>query len=232
MKFDSIDQSIRFDKATIAKNRYRVLALELGVRDTNYHVGTGLGGNNLQLFTLMNVHNELVNDRDLAIEVTKDKILWGVQWLGKTKMADIRHELNAKFPLIQEKHKYPAIALKVLTDHPETLRKGFLDNKKHFPKLAEALAGKPFSFDPNLSNWEMLVAGCILCQELASDLDQDNHKRISFVALALMKLPMEINLIAIRRYIQIERLVKHNLDEHSDFSKILTIINIAVNHKG
>jgi hypothetical protein len=228
MKFDHIDQSIQYGKVKRAKYIYNRLALELGVREDNYHVGTGMGGNNVQLFTLLNIQNELVNDHDITIEVKDDKVLWGSRWFTNAKFIDIRHELNIKFPLIKEKHKYPAIAIEVITFYPDAMREGFLKNKKHYPKLAEALAGKPFSFDPNLTSWEMMMAACVLCAELASDLDKNIHKRITPIALALDNFPMEVNLVAIRRFIQIDRLVKHNLDEHSDFSKILTTINKTV----
>jgi hypothetical protein len=228
VKFDSIDQSIQYGKVKRAKSIYNRLALELGVREDNRHVGTGMGGNNVQLFTLMNIQNELVNDRDITIEVKDDKVLWGSRWFTKAKFIDIRHELNTKFPLIKEKHKYPAIALEVLASAPDAMRDGFLKNKKHYPKLAAALAGKTFSFDPQLTSWEMMMAACVLCAELASDLDKGDRKRIKPIALALDNFPMEVNLVAIRRFIQIERLVKHDLDEHPDFSKILTTINKSV----
>jgi hypothetical protein len=49
MRFIHVDDRLTVQEVRIAKEKFNGLLVELGVRETNYHVGTGLGGNNLQL---------------------------------------------------------------------------------------------------------------------------------------------------------------------------------------
>ncbi len=229
MKFDDIDSSIPYGMVRTAKGRWQRITVELGVREGNHHVGTGLGGNNFQLVTLMSLQNKLIDDPNMTIAIKGNQLLWGCQWLNSAKLVDIRHELDTKFPSILEKHKYLTLSLQVLADHPESLREGFIKHQEHFPNLVRVLNGKPFNLDPNLSNVEKLLVAYVLCQDLAHDLDKGIRDKISPIALALIHLPPEIILLSVRRYVQIERLIGHNLDEHPDFVKVLNIVTRIVN---
>lgn len=228
MNFDHIDPSIQYGRAKHAKEQFRRVTLELGVRDDNHFIGSGLGGNNFQLVTLMNLQHELSAD-DITIEVKPGRIVWGAKWLAKASRKTVRFELDAKFPHILEKHKYLTLALQILSDNPKSLREGFTKHREHFPKLIQGLSGKSFTFDPGMTGLEKLVMAYILCQDLANDLDKGKLDKIVPVAAVLIQFPPEIILLSVRRYIQIERLVKHNLDEHPDFEKVLNIVTRIVN---
>lgn len=229
MKFDKIDPTISYGRVKDAEDRFQRIIIELGVREDNYWVGTSMGGNNFQLVTLMNLRHELVNDSRITIEAKPNRILWGSRFLRNAKLINIRHELNAKFPSILEKNKYMALPLQILADHPESLRQGFMKYKAHFPKLAAALEGKSFRYDSSMTHWEMLIAAFVLCQDLASDLDKGKRDNITPIAVALMPMPPEIVLLSVRRYIQIERLINHNLDEHPEFLKVLEKVTKRIN---
>jgi hypothetical protein len=198
VKFDQVAGSLGKPERKIAQERLQWLALELGVRHDNEHVGTGLGGNNPQLVALMSFHHELVDNVNLTIEPIKGNMRWGYQWFTTTKKTNIRHELDAKLPVAKS-----ATMDSILTD-PQ------------------------FSLGPNVATWQDLTYANRICAELASDLDKGVQTNISSVAKALIGFPMEIILLAVRIQIQIERLVRFNLDEHRDFGKLLTSVNRIV----
>ena len=94
MNFDTIDKSVPPNLQAVAKGKLQWLSLELGVREDNQHVGSGLGGNNSQLIALMSFHHELVNDNALSVEIDRGLIRWGATWLQQSSKKDIRHELD------------------------------------------------------------------------------------------------------------------------------------------
>lgn len=198
MNFDTIDKSVPPDLQVVAKGKLQWLSLELGVREDNQHVGSGLGGNNGQLIALMSFHHELVNDNTLSVEIDRGLIRWGATWLEQSSKKDIRHELDVKVPIA----KYTPLD-KVVND----------------PR---------YSLGPNVASWRVLFFAEGLCQKLARELDNGDESNVQVTAYALTGFPMEVILMAVRKHIQIDRLVRHNLDEHPDFGKILSKINKTV----
>jgi hypothetical protein len=77
-----------------------------------------------------------------------------------------------------------------------------------------------------------LVACMITCARLATQLDQSNEKEpppaVKYVGRFLQKVGYENVLVAVRSQIQIDRLVKFNLDEHPDWEDVLNKINKQV----
>jgi len=65
----------------------------------------------------------------------------------------------------------------------------------------------------------------ILARKVALDLDAGDLSMLSNYVPFLMEMEVELLTIVVRSQIGIERLVKHNLDEHSDFVKVLYRIN-------
>src|SRR5271165_2281443 len=144
MDFIYIDPSIRQNKVAAASRKFQQIILELGIRETNQHVGSGLGGNNFQLLTLMNLKHSLV--KRTTIQAEDNTVRWGAKFLQETTLANIRRQLDAKFPSILEKNKYLALSLQIMTDYPNALREGFVKHQDHFPQLAKALEGRNFIF--------------------------------------------------------------------------------------
>lgn len=197
MNFDTIDKSVPSNLRAVAKQRLQWLSLELGVREDNHHVGTGLGGNNGQLLALMSFHHKLVNS-DISIETDRGLMRWGSSWLEQASRKDIRAKLDIEVPIA----KYTPLD-KIIND----------------PR---------YSLGPNVSSWKVMFFAEGLCQNLARELDNGDESNVQVTAYALYGFPMETILMAVRKHIQIERLVRHNLDEHPDFSKILNKINKTV----
>ena len=69
----------------------------------------------------------------------------------------------------------------------------------------------------------------ITCAKLATQLDQSKNNNaddaIKNVGKFLQKVSYENVLVAVRSQIQIERLIKFNIDDHPDWKPILTQIN-------
>jgi hypothetical protein len=72
----------------------------------------------------------------------------------------------------------------------------------------------------------------ITCARLANQLDQatENEQPVSvkYVGKFLQKVAPENVLVSVRSQIQIDRLVKHGLDEHEAWSDVLNKINKQV----
>jgi len=198
MNFDRVDKAISKPKQVAARKRFRQIMLELGTRENNEHVGSGIGGNPSQLFALMSFSHELVSSTITTIDINGGTIRWSKEWLENSSSKAIRHELDAKLPI----PKYTPLEL--IRQDPQ------------------------FNRGPNVENWAIYLFACNLCESLAAQLDRGDETNVKATALALSGFPSDVCLMSIRKYIQIERLVRHNLDEHPDFGKILTNINRAV----
>jgi hypothetical protein len=198
MNFDRVSGTITQYNRQLAHKKFQGLALELGVREDNEHVGSGLGGNNGQLFALMSLSHHLVDNDSLSIKIDQGKVQWGEIWLRRAKRRDIRMELDTTLPV------------------PKTAT---------FDDIRQDAR---FALGPNAANLNLYTFAVKLCADLASELDKGDDSNVRATALALSGFPMEIVLVSVRRYIQIGRLVKHNLDEHQDFGKILSTINKVV----
>lgn len=76
MKFNNIDKDINADQIEAANKRLAWLFTELGCSKTNEHVGTGLGGNESQLFVLLDFTHTLARS-DNSIQLDGQNIIWG-----------------------------------------------------------------------------------------------------------------------------------------------------------
>lgn len=227
MNFSHVDPELTYKLVRSAMKKFTALIVELGVRENNEHVGSGLGGNNFQLLTLSHLNHHLKTG---GFKITiNDDIWWSANWLAHASMVEIRQALDAVFPSIKERHKYVSVLVRSMLKRPNDLRQTFLENKEHFPRLQSLLDNKAYYFDKNLSFLEQLVVASIMCQDLAMDLDKGDLSKVSSIGSTLSYFPPEIILLSVRMYINIERLVKHNLDEHPVFTHLLTRVNRSIN---
>ena len=91
------------------------------------------------------------------------------------------------------------------------------------------VSGKYATLEPT----KKLVACMITCARLATQLDQVKESdelpvSIKHVGKFLHKVSYENVLVAVRSQVQIERMVKFNLDEHPDWANVLSKINKQV----
>jgi hypothetical protein len=101
------------------------------------------------------------------------------------------------------------------------------------PMIENIYNGKDVSSVYNtLEPTKKLVACMITCARLATQLDQSSvdepPNSIKFVGKFLQKVNYENVLVAVRSQINIDRLVKFNLDEHPDWEQVLNKINKSV----
>lgn len=200
MNFDKVRAVTSKADEKAAAQKISSVALELGVRENNEHIGTGMGGNKAQLLALMAFHHELINEPGLTIRITDGLMEWGIEWFLNASRKEIRQVLDIALPIA----KYTPI-----------------DDVQSNPAYATA---------PNASRWRVLSLANHLCQKLASELDNGDTSGVQATAFALVGFPQEFILMSVREYIQIERLVKHDLDEHPDFGNILLTINKQVDN--
>lgn len=227
MDFAHVDGKLTVMEHKAAKARFDWLLTELGVRDTNEHVGTGLGGNNFQLLVLMCFEHRLVDDKKTTIQVEKNHINWGAKWFTDTKKKEIRWHLDEIFPAIKEKKKYLAVAMEALSGSG-MLRDKVIQHSEQFPRLVKVLEGKTYRFPRGLSGIDQLILAFCMCQELSDHLDREDLSLVQPIGEALSEFPLEVILLSVRRFVGIERLVKWNLDEDPIFGKMLTKVNKVV----
>lgn len=101
------------------------------------------------------------------------------------------------------------------------------------PMVEEIYLGRDISAKYNvLEPTKKLVACMITCARLATQLDQATEQEpppaVKHVGKFLQKVSYENVLVAVRSQIQIDRLVKFNLDEHPDWEQVLNKINKQV----
>lgn len=102
------------------------------------------------------------------------------------------------------------------------------------PLVEDIYRGQDVSSRYNaLEPTKKLVACMIACARLANQLDQaKDHAElpasVKHVGKFLQKVPQENVLVAVRSQIQIDRLVRFNLDEHPDWEQVLNKINKQV----
>lgn len=101
------------------------------------------------------------------------------------------------------------------------------------PMIEQIYQGKDVSSTYNtLEPTKRLVACMITCARLATQLDQSSETEpppsVKHVGKFLQKVSYENVLVAVRSQIQIERLVRFNLDEHPDWEQVLNKINKQV----
>jgi hypothetical protein len=101
------------------------------------------------------------------------------------------------------------------------------------PMIEEIYQGKDVSACYNVLEPTKKLVGCMItCARLATQLDQAKENEpppsIKHVGKFLQKVSYENVLVAVRSQIQIDRLVKFNLDEHPDWEHVLNKINKQV----
>jgi hypothetical protein len=226
MNFAHVDSRLTFQKVRLAQEKFDWLLVELGVREDNSHVGTGLGGNNLQLVTLMGFAHNLVK-RPIDVRVDDKRMTWGVDWFLSASKKQVRARLDQVFETIDEQHKYLAAALTDLTK-PNMMAIPTAEHKQRFPQLIKALESKNYRLNPALTMVEQLVLACVMCHELSLRLDKGDTSLVSSVGKALYDFPYEIILLSVRKYVGIERLIRFDLDEYPAWAKTLDSINRIV----
>ena len=225
MKFSEVSSTLNEKAVEKIKDKFDGLMIELGVRNNNEHVGSGLGGNNFQLLVLMGLSHRLGDHRQMQISVAGDGITWGSDFLLTASRKQLRLKLNEMFPVIQERHKILAAAMEGAWENPTSYFSKFQEHSVSFPTLTEYQRTGIYKHDEALPYNEQLLMALVIAKTLAEELDAGNTKNITTAGIALSQFPDEIFLLAVRRNIQIDRLINFNLDENPAWEKSLNRIN-------
>ena len=227
MKFDYISQLAPLDLVSLVKDKISSIFLELGTREDNHHVGSGRGGNGLQLLCLMDMRHILTGCEfnKVRIDPINQEVIWGAPWVKTSSRASLRTALDNSFDELWETHPKFIEKIRQLNDvySSRNINNYISRNADKFPKLSAE------SVDPKkCSPTEQLLLASSICQDLAHDLDVGNTDFVSEAGEMMSIFPAEIILMSIRQHIQIDRLVKHNLDEHPAWRNLLGRINRRV----
>lgn len=229
MKFDTTNPNISTLDALKCKKKFLSLQVDLGVRDDNYYCGSELGGNNFQLLTLQNMKHALCISGTTILVSRPDKIYWDYSFLKDSSLYNIRKELDGNFPEILETNKLIAVAFQLLLNSPKGFLRHFEENEKYFPKISEMISKGYNNYTPlSLSPSEELILACIVCSTLSDDLDSGRMENIQLAGHFLQKCSPANILLSVRKYIQINRVVKFDLIEDPVFRKALRLIRRAL----
>lgn len=216
MKFDAIDPSFTTDEVNLASRILAKIMVELGIRENNEHVGSGLGGNNHQLLVFMTMKHHLVSSTD-NITIVNNTVYWSIEFLIGHKMKSIRPIIDEAFKLISDENKLVALALHTAANNP-TLVLSVLENT--LPQIVvfyynEFLSGQVLDLS-KLSYSNQFMIALLLCAKLSYFLDNniETTKYKMVVGLSLDSVEPEVFLLSVRKAININRLVKYYLDEN------------------
>jgi len=237
VKFDSISSAIRSDQVAQASRKMGKLILELGIRETNYHVGSGLGGNNYQMLVLVQMqHHLVVSDVPLALSANKNAMYWSVDTLLNFKIKDLRAEVDRIFKSVGNEFKIMANVLNANVSNPIDFVDSLIGSepgKDALTMVNNIMVGEKVDLC-NLSFSNQILIATMLCYRLANSLDNTGEDprwrdiHIDSVGLALKHVEPEVFLITVRKCIQLDRIIKHNLDEHPSWSDTFYKINRMV----
>ena len=146
-------------------------------------------------------------------------------------MTTIRKKFDAMFPAILEKNKLMGLAMKSHLDFPTGLVRNVNENLSSYSGLMELMEHGTYTYDSSMSMYEKFITASLMTIKLAGDLDSGDTRLVTAIGRALEHFDMEIILITVRCNIQIERLVKFNLDEHIAWADLLNNINKAVDYE-
>jgi len=213
-------------RTALAIHKFNQIFMELGVRKDNEHIGSGLGGNNFQILTLLTCKHHLVDESATGTIIQlrfTNHMYWGINHLADDDLRTIRQNIDIFFPEIPEKAKLMALSLQALPKNANFIQV-VEDHLREFPKVANVIRDGKYKHVNRLSTHEQLMVAYILCVRLAGELDKGIKKNIQMVGQALDNFSDEIILMSVRQFIQIQRLVKFNLDDDAIFGPMLTRI--------
>jgi hypothetical protein len=227
MKFDHISPAISSDEISRASRRASAIILELGIRENNEHVGSGLGGNNYQMLVMVQMqHHLVISDVPLALSANKNAMYWGMNAFLNLSLRDLRAEIDKVFKSIGNEFKIMSNVLNANVSNPidyiDSLI-GSTPGQDILTMVNNIMVGEKVDLY-NLSYSNQIMIATLLCYKLANSLDhtgEDPRRRdvyIDNVGMALKDVEPEVFLITVRKCIQIDRIVRHNLDEHPSWS--------------
>lgn len=200
--------------------------IEYVLRKDNFHIGSGLGGNITYFMYLQNKGSIISSDVNDVL-LTDSSILWNPDFLLKSKN-EIRKILD---PLIEERIKKEGFQSPILDDFKINYEIMSLDEPIKDLNIENLLLGKVNFPDLNLLNENNKLFLCMrICAKFAEHLDRnpDAKKYYKPVADILNKFDIKTVIWSFRREVSLERLIKHNLDESNEFSKIILLINSLI----
>lgn len=225
MKFTSTKANIATYLLHQCQEKLTALALELSIRKDNQHVGSGLGGNNFQMLSLLGMDHHLSTDPNESIRAKDNCFIWGSKFLLNNSIYNIRKELDKAFVNLKEHNKLTALMLM----SPANIHETYLAYEDNFPILKDIFSGKRSGDFKDYSPTQQIIIAFIMCAKYAFELDNNIQTATKTVGETICTFAPEVILLAVRKYICIDRIVKHNLDENSSWKNMFATINRKIN---
>ena len=222
---------IDHQRAQDIQSKFDRLLLELAVRETNTFVGSGLGGNSLQLLVLLSLNNVGTVNRTDLLYIVENTAFWNVDQLLSFEIKDLRKEVDRVFKTLPEDKKLAVIGQHIASNHPENLM-SYLAKSEEFKfelSLFDKIIDKEIYSLDDLSNQSKTMLALFVCAWLAKYLDENSksvdYNKVLIVRDFLEKCDPYLVVFAVRKCIQIGRLIKFDLDEDHNWGHLMNKIN-------
>lgn len=205
MQFKNETNLSEYDFKLVEQKLTPVL-LELCARKDNKHIGTGLGGNeNQALAAICFPHVIVESDRDYVAAFRFNQFVWNATQVNKLNKKDIRLSLNDLFKEIEP------LVEKI---------KNYIDNNVSLEEFGSEAVD-------NFNKYQSAVSALISLNEKLDNNNYIDHD-VEAVGSFLHSLPETIVLLAVRQYVTIDRMVKHDLDSYTVFGDCINKITKLV----
>lgn len=200
------------------KNLIRIFT-ELALRNDNCYSGSKIGGNNFQLFVLMEMKHELVPST-IPITIKDNVVMWGMSFILNDSIDNHRKALDKAFNQINGGCKTTSMFINGLLED-NNLISNYQKYKANFPLVEKCF--HDMKIDPNLSVVEQFLLACLICNHVSEVLDSSktnegfgwaknaNTKQLMIdAANLLLEFDPAIHLISVRRFITFSRLMTYD----------------------
>jgi len=223
MKFNLIKGNLSERIVKQAQEKLTALALDLSVREDNSHVGSGLGGNNFQMFTMIGMQH-LLSNKNISIEIKDSSFVWGSEFLINNSLVNIRAALDKAFLKISDYDKLMSLTFLNVSNINGT----YSAYEENFPILKDIFYGKQAADFKKIPPQQQIIIAFIICAKYSFELDNDVVSNTATVGESLSTFTPEVILLAVRKYIGINRIVKFNLDEHKSWDHMFARVNNSI----
>jgi hypothetical protein len=219
--FKIVDQNIDVFDVASCTTKFADLLFDLSVSTYNTLVGSQLGGNDQQLFFLLNCEHKLQKNKYfIDLDLDHSCIYWDITFLRDSSLSEIRNKLNEA---MEDLSADESLSAKLLATNFRNIENLVNEQLSFTDSSHENIASLQ---DYSLHN-QVIVASCI-CAWLSKQLDSGNDPKIDKVVSLLEEVQPVVLLASIRKHVGIARIIKHNLDmNYSPFARLINKVNIA-----
>lgn len=233
MKFSTV--SVQLNQIDMDKANQALIKIftQLGLKENN-NFNCKFGGNNFQLFSLLEMKHELTSSPK-PIDINQNNVVWDIGFLLGYSTDGQRKILDQAFAKINDKYKTTSMFIQGLIKN-NNLISNYQEHKSNFPLVEKCFINK--KIDPALSMVEQFLLACLVCNSVSEVLDSSptnindgwmenssTHQLMVEAANFLMEFNPAIHLVSVRRFITFDRLMGYNFCHSPEWINNLQRIN-------